>query len=365
MAIREEIRDGKKYYTVYVDGTDAKGKRVQLRRRGLSSKREAESVEFELKRKIAALREETPSFTWEEWFKVCMERMRVGYKATTLLNYTAKNDHWILPLWKGRDIRSLTPQDVHDVVYNPAKEASWYTRKSCLKHVKRILTMAFEEGLIQKNPALQVKVKVPQARQAVLSKTEVDVLLSEARKVEHRFYDAWVLAVLTGMRSGELYALKWTDLDFEGDKLHVVRAWNSKNGFGETKSAKHRVVPMAAELKRHLLAMKLRYEAEREFVLSHLEEWTGGMQAQVLRSFCEGIGITPVKFHDLRATFITRLLSQGVSLAVVMAIVGHSQIKTTQAYLRLAGLELKGATDRLEIELPSAPAGRQGHQRRL
>lgn len=39
-----------------------------------------------------------------------------------------------------------------------------------------------------------------------------------------------------------------------------------------------------------------------------------------------------------------------------MAIVGHSQIKATQAYLRLAGLELKGATDRLEIELPSAPA---------
>jgi integrase len=97
----------------------------------------------------------------------------------------------------------------------------------------------------------------------------------------------------------------------EGDKLHVVRAWNSKNGFGETKSAKHRVVPMAAELKRHLLAMKLRYEAEREFVLPHFEEWTGGVQAQVLRSFCEGIGITPVKFHDLRATFISRLLSQG------------------------------------------------------
>jgi integrase len=76
----------------------------------------------------------------------------------------------------------------------------------------------------------------------------------------------------------------------------------------------------------------------------------------VLRDFCEGIGITSVKFHDLRATFITRMLSQGVPLAVVMAIVGHSSIKTTQAYLRLAGLELKGATDKLDIELPADTA---------
>jgi integrase len=283
--------------------------------------------------------------------------MAVEYKTSTILNYKAKNTHWILPFWKGREIKSLTPHDVHEVVYNTAKEASWYTRKSTLKHVKHILAMAFEEGFVTRNPALAVKVKVPEVKQAVLSKTEIDVLLKEAKAVNHRFYDVWVLALLTGMCSGELYALKWTDVDFEGEKVHVARAWNSKNGFGSTKSAKHRVVPMSAALKGHLWVLKLRQEHGTEFVLPRLEEWTIGAQAQVLRDFCHGIGITSVKFHDLRATFITRLLGQGVPLAVVMAIVGHSQIKTTQAYLRLAGLELKGATDRLEIELPAETKG--------
>ncbi len=357
MAIKQEVVDGKKVYMVTVDGVDAKGNRAQRKRRGIASRREAERVEFDLKRELTALREQLPSYTWEEWFRACMDRMKVEYKPTTLLNYEGKNTHWIMPFWEGKDIKSLTPQDVHDVVYDKAKSASWYTRKSTLKYIKRILTMAFEEGLITKNPALQVKVKVPQAQQAVLSKTEVDVLLREAKALNHRFYEVWVVAVLTGMRSGEMYALKWTDVDFEGDKIHVVRAWNSKNGFGETKSAKHRVVPMSGELKRFLLKLKMRQGGSSEFVLPRLEEWTGGMQAQVLRSFCEGIGITPIKFHDLRATFITRLLSQGVSLAVVMAIVGHSQIKTTQAYLRLAGLELKGATEALEIELPAEHQG--------
>jgi len=356
MAIKEEIRNGKKVFTAFVDGSDARGKRIQMKRRGLLSKRQAEAAEFELKRQLANLKGEAPSYTWDEWFDICVERMKIEYKATTILNYTAKNTHWILPFWKGREIASLTPQDVHDVVYNAAKNVSWHTRRSTLKYVKRILAMAIEEGLITRNPALAVKVKVPQAKQSVLNKTEVDVLLKEAKALNHRFYDVWVLALLTGMRSGELYALRWTDIDFEGDRVHIVRAWNSKNGFGETKSAKHRVVPMSGELKRHLMALKVRQDHGTEFVLPRLDEWAVGVQAQVLRDFCEGVGITSVKFHDLRATFITRLLGQGVPLAVVMAIVGHSQIKTTQAYLRLAGLELKGATDRLEIELPEESA---------
>ena len=60
-----------------------------------------------------------------------------------------------------------------------------------------------------------------------------------------------------------------------------------------------------------------------EFILPHFIEWQNGEQASVLREFCESIGITSVKFHDLRATFITNLLARGESLARVMAMVGQ------------------------------------------
>jgi len=354
MSIREKItKEGRKTYIVQVEGVNARGHRIQVKRTGIRSHRQAEKVEFELKRQLANKRAESPCYIWEEWFDACIQKMQVTYKPSTLLGYTGKNRHWILPFWKGKPIDAITPHDVHEVVYNPAMECSWHTRKTTLKYIKRILTLACEQGLISQNPALAVKVKTPQVKQDVLNRTEIATLLSEAKAVNHRFYPIWTMALRTGMRSGELYALKWCDVDLVNATIHVARFWNSKNGFGETKSAKYRVIPISAELKKLLSELKLSQSSGREFVLPHHREWQMGTQAQVLREFCKAIGITSVRFHDLRATFITRMLSQGVSLAVVMAIVGHSQLSTTQAYLRLAGLDIKGATEKLGIELPS------------
>jgi integrase len=156
---------------------------------------------------------------------------------------------------------------------------------------------------------------------------------------------------MSGMRSGELYALKWTDLDFEARTILVSKQWTSKSGFTSTKTRRSRIVPISDDLLHFLREWKLKSGRE-EFVLPHCKEWENGEQTQVLREFCEAIGITSVKFHDLRATFITNLLSRGESLARVMAIVGHTQIKTTNVYLRKAGIDVQGATQKLGYNLP-------------
>ena len=77
------------------------------------------------------------------------------------------------------------------------------------------------------------------------------------------------------------------------------------------------------------------------------------MQAQILRQFCEGCGITSVKFHTLRACFGTQLIKDGVAPAVVMKMAGWKDLKTMQRYIRLAGIEVKGATNGLKL-LPEA-----------
>lgn len=61
--------------------------------------------------------------------------------------------------------------------------------------------------------------------------------------------------------------------------------------------------------------------------------------------------------HDLRATFITNLLYNGFSLAKVMSIVWHSQIKTTNGCLRRSGIDLQGATEALGIKIPMESDG--------
>ena len=86
-------------------------------------------------------------------------------------------------------------------------------------------------------------------------------------------------------------------------------------------------------------------------LLPRVREWRQGDQSRLLRDFCKGISIPEVKFHDLRATFITNMLSKGVALNVVMSIVGHRRIATTDIYNRLAGVGVKGSTNKLSYGL--------------
>lgn len=159
------------------------------------------------------------------------------------------------------------------------------------------------------------------------------------------------MALFTGMRSGELYALRWTDIDLDNATISVSKAWNSKNGFTSTKNQKARIVPISAELLSFVKELKLKRSRE-EFTLPHPNEWTRGDAAKVLKQFCKAIQITEIRFHDLRATFITNLLARGESLARVMAIVGHADMETTNVYLRKAGIELKDGTEKLGYKLP-------------
>ena len=91
-----------------------------------------------------------------------------------------------------------------------------------------------------------------------------------------------------------------------------------------------------------------------DFVLPRLRKWKQGQQACILRDFCKIIGITSVRFHDLRATFITNMLAQGTPLVKVMSVVGHKKMTTTDGYLRLSGVGLDGITDKLSYSAPKS-----------
>lgn len=230
-----------------------------------------------------------------------------------------------------------------------------HTRKYVLKIVKRVFQMAVDHDKLDRNPCNGMMVKVPETEKKVLTNKEVEIFLNEAKVTNHRFYPVWVVALFTGMRSGELYALRWTDVDLDNATISVSKAWNSKNGFTSTKNQKARIVPISAELLSFLKELKLKRSRE-EFVLPHPNEWTRGEAAKVIKQFCKAIQITEIRFHDLRATFITNLLARGESLARVMAIVGHADMETTNVYLRKAGIELKDGAEKLGYKLPVTSA---------
>lgn len=346
-------KNGKQSFLVYVQGLDAKGNRIQRRRKGIESIQKAKALEFELMRDLAMLREEKIPFRWHEWLTECLKRIKVLNRPSTVVNYEKTLGKWITPHWRDLEIQTITKTQIHSIIFDTvSSKLSPHTRRTVLKMVRRIFQMAVEDGALDRNPCAGIKVQVPEVDQKVLNSKEAEKFLLEAKRTRHRFYSAWVMALKTGMRSGELFALKWTAIDLEVQLISVTKQWTSKNGITSTKTQKNRVVPISEDLVRFLKELKLRRTSETDYVLPRLPEWERGEQARITKEFCIAIGITPVKFHDLRATFITSLLSNGESLAKVMSIVGHSQLRTTNGYLRKAGVDVVGVTDRLGYKLP-------------
>jgi len=352
MAVKKVITNGKETFEVYINIRDARGQRIQKRWRGFSSLRAAHEAEVKLKAKALNEREQGPRWLWEEWFRHHLEREKVMLRASSINSYQKMLGKWVNPVFNGRFLDEITSRDVHEIVFGHLKDRSPHSKQTILKMVRRVFQAAVGDGILTKNPCLGIRVHVPEVRQGVLSASEVQKLLGEAKRLEHRYYAIWALAVFTGMRSGELFALRWHDVDLENGRIYVTRSWSSIGGFGPTKSRRNRTVPVSGELRQLLVELKMKCVPNQEFVLPHEWDWKNGEQAKVLRDFCRSIGITPVKFHDLRATFITQLLLKGVSLAQVMAIVGHSELKTTNRYLRIVGTDLEGVTDKLGYSLP-------------
>lgn len=350
MAIKKVLENGKPKYEVIVKVRDKSGKQITRKKKWFFSEAAAKKAEFEFRMELEGHRTKV---TWKKWIERVLEKYRIEYRTSTYFNYKHCLNKWFDPYWNDRFVDEIKPSDVHKAVFETAAETSSYTQRGLLKIVKRVFNLAIEEGILIRNPAVGIRVRCAEANQAVLNRNEIEILLREAQAKEHRFFPHWTLALLTGMRSGELYSLRWTDIDLVTGKLTISKAWTRYNGEGPTKTAKARICPISNECRKFLQELKLKYSANSEFVLPRLWEWDQGDQAKILKSFCEEIGITPIKFHDLRATFITQMLNNGVPLSKVMAIVGHSSLKTTQGYLRLSGKDVEGATEDLKITVPT------------
>jgi integrase len=351
MSIKKVLENGKTKYEVIVKVRDKSGIQKMRRKRWFNNERDARKAELEI---LMELEGHKTKLTWKKWIGHVLEKYRIEYRNSTYLNYKHCLNKWFDPVWNDRFVDEIKPSDVHTIIFESMAGTSSYTKRGLLKIVKRVFNIAMEEGLIVRNPAVGIRVRCAEANQAVLNKNEIEILLSEARKTEHRFFPHWTLALLTGMRSGELYSLRWTDVDLVTGKINISKAWTRYNGEGPTKTAKNRIYPISNECRKFLEDVKVSFSPNSEFVLPRLWEWEQGDQAKILKNFCEEIGITQIKFHDLRATFITQMLNNGAPLSKVMAIVGHSSLKTTQGYLRLSGKDIEGATEDLKIYVPQA-----------
>lgn len=335
--------------------------RVQRAKFGLKSEQEAEkemNLLFREGERAVALKENQGS-TWgkvvEEWElflknDVSMNPDTRDDYVRVLVNYTSK--------WWGRRAADITTTEVRSLIHQIKAQGASNSFQNKMKHtINRVFTFGIESRLIkgiQVSPTFGIKIgRKEEKKPEILTIAEIRKFLVQARLLNHPWYSVWATALLTGMRSGELYALLWTDIDWENEMISVNKSYNGRrNCVKSTKSGEYRDVPISSELMTLLKELKLQAGGRPE-VLPRFWEWRKGQQANVLRLFCFGVGIPSIKFHTLRACFATQLLRNSVAPAQVQKICGWKNLETMQRYIRLAGIEVKGATESLRI-MPEA-----------
>ena len=145
------------------------------------------------------------------------------------------------------------------------------------------------------------------------------------------------LAAYSGLRRGELVALRWHDIDFAARKITVRRAVSGTVELQSTKSRRAREVPMpdqaAAALER--LSRRDDFVSLDDYVFAN--RLGRRLDASAIRRRFgrarDAVGLEPLRFHDLRHTYGSLLVAGGIDLASVKAAMGHSRISTTERYL--------------------------------
>jgi integrase len=365
----------KTYYLIQLSYTDRDGKRYQPKFRvdqngqRISSERTARLLEVHfLKELVSKIEGNKFDISFSDWHRQFLEQIKLSYKRGTVMQYDGDLKKWLPEGFGDKRLKDYSKSDIYNLIFQtlPQNGATPNLQSKIRKTMARIFEAALEEGIINRNPCRGINVKVPTPPKLVLNHHEVLSLLSKAKSLNHKFYYHWSVVLFSGLRNGELYGLRWSDIDLVSGIITIQRQWTNKDGYHSTKSNKARIVPISSELKKLLIELKnLGPFSEKltglngnnqsfdDLVLPRSTEWKHGEQSRILQRFCKTIGITEIKFHDLRATFITNALTNGATLPVVMSMVGHTRTSTTDVYLRLAGVNVKGATDKISYTVPN------------
>jgi integrase len=311
-------------------------KGVRHRQGGFFTKAQAEAA---LTRKKIRLMDENVGLVRLEVEKISFEKFcrQVLDTYSKIHKKSWKNDelHFrvLRPFFNGKMLSEITPEQIANFKVARAAEVSNSTTNRDVSFLKMALNLAVDWGKLEKNPAARVKMlPEPPSIERILTADETQRLLAAAGP---RLKPILVTALGTGMRRGELFALKWVDIDFDHGMIYVRMS----------KSNKSRKIPVGPTVLATLQALP-RWS---EFVFPGQKQ--GRPLQSISRSFktaCADAKIEGFRLHDCRHTYATELLDRGVEIMTVSRILGHSSIMMTAKYLHTSAERFRLAAEKIE-----------------
>lgn len=268
-------------------------------------------------------------------------------RPNTQVDYEQLIRNYIRPKLGNRRVKDLSPADIQ-AFHTSSTDRSRYKANAAVRVLRRMLNQAITWKWITSNPVAGIDWNEEEKRERFLAQDELARLWSALDASENQqSADAVRLLLLTGARKGEVLGATADQFDL------AAGVWTKPAA--TTKQKKLHRVPLS--------------EGAVEVVRRRLGRVTGpclfpgpsGRPQGDIHKFWEGLcrraGIEGLRIHDLRHSYASFLVSQGLSLPTIGGLLGHTQAATTQRYAHLADDALREATGRVHDAISKATAG--------
>ena len=335
-----------------------KGKRTS---RQVGDKAAAEAVASKIRAKLKLgefdldEKKKRPVPLFKDFAKGFMETYSaINHKESTQESYQHALDLHLLPYFGDMPLNEISRKEIKDFLTQ--KQTEWFvtgkkkkrlsagTVRNLKAYLSAILSEAVDDELIGFNPAARTGklIKSKDGKKEIHPFTWEEKGLFEKAMQERypRYYPLFLTALRTGLRLGELIALRPGDLDFNGGFIEVRRAY-SRHRLTTPRSGKGRLVDMsnglAATLKQHLIdrkkeALKKGWGEPPELLFYNTvgnKIEVHKLRARFFYKCLERAGLRRIRIHDLRHTYATLRISKGDNILDVSKQLGHHSIKIT------------------------------------
>jgi integrase len=270
--------------------------------------------------------------------KVVMQR-----KPTTIHDYKIILNRHLIPFFGDRSLERVKAEDV--IAFMAAKQRdglSYKTINNILNFFHGLFRYSMKRGWTNANPVAAVDRPRDSGADPDIRFLDLEEFEALLRAVPEDLLGPTELVLyraagMTGLRQGELVALRWRDVDWGAGVIRVRRNY-TRGEFGTPKSRRSsRAVPMAdrlaTELENHFQASA--YQGDDGLVFAHPQTGHVLDASKMRKRYKEALaraGLREVRFHDLRHTFGTHMAAAGAPLRAIQEWMGHRDYKTTLVY---------------------------------
>jgi integrase len=275
-------------------------------------------------------------------------------KRTTIQDYRIMLDRHLRPFFGTAPIGTITPEHVSKLLATKRRDGlSANTVKNLLNFLHTLFKFAVRRQWAPRNPVDFVdRPPSPPSDPDIrfLDREELEALLRavDTDLLGPTDHALWLTAAMTGLRQGELAALRWRDVDWTARLVRVRRSF-SRGQWTTPKSRRSvRAVPMpdrvGAELARHF--ERSYYQHDDDLVFAHPQTgkpYDASKMRTRFKAALKRAGLRPLRFHDLRHTYGTLMAAAGAPLRTLQGWMGHRDYKTTEVYADFAPDPSQGA----------------------